>query len=214
MNKLNWVLEHKDKYEDFELLMYNIVFHCAPALTGKKVSSLVTFKDADKKINSIWKLNKDKIKDKMNIQFIELKETDLSTVVLFYNENMLESILIKNETKEFLLNFGYGNFVASEALSLLKKRYEKACPHEIGIFLGYPINDVKCFLDCNKHECLAIGYWKVFSDIEGALETFALYDSAKKLYRSFLSQGYKPSQVALKHNIVHNILPLDHQYAI
>jgi hypothetical protein len=65
------------------------------------------------------------------------------------------------------------------------------CPHEIGIFIGYPINDVKCFVDCDK-ECIAVGYWKVYENIEYAMACFQSFDDIKSRYADLLSSGYSP----------------------
>ena len=41
-------------------------------------------------------------------------------------------------------------------------------PHEIGVFLGYPLEDVKGFIENKGKNFLYSGYWKVYSDVERA----------------------------------------------
>ena len=41
-------------------------------------------------------------------------------------------------------------------------------PHEMGAFLGYPLSDVKGFIEHEGKDFLCSGYWKVYSDETGA----------------------------------------------
>ena len=56
------------------------------------------------------------------------------------------------------------------------KRLCESCsyPHEMGIFLGYPLADVKGFI--KKETCLLYGYWKVYANPKRVQELFKLYD--------------------------------------
>ena len=62
-------------------------------------------------------------------------------------------------------------------------------PHEIGIFLGYPLADVKGFIINHGHNCLCCGDWKVYSDPENAVKTFRRYCKCKQIYRKMWEQG-------------------------
>ena len=49
----------------------------------------------------------------------------------------------------------------------------------MGIFLGYPLEDVKGFIEFNGKESLYVGYWKVYSKLEEKLALFQKYDEAQ-----------------------------------
>ncbi|MPN31536.1 hypothetical protein SDC9_179010 [bioreactor metagenome] len=69
-------------------------------------------------------------------------------------------------------------------------RYSKlVCPHELGIFLGFPLEDVKEFITNPYKECLLCGYWKVYHNKEKALKTFKYYDEAKVEISNILYEG-------------------------
>ena len=57
-------------------------------------------------------------------------------------------------------------------LNLLRMRLEcylqkeQLFPHEIGVFLGYPPEDVKAFIKQNGKGAVLCGYWKVYSNIK------------------------------------------------
>ena len=48
-----------------------------------------------------------------------------------------------------------------------------AFPHEIGLFLGYPIDDVVAFIANKGRNCLCCGCWKCYTDAEAARRRFA-----------------------------------------
>lgn len=56
-------------------------------------------------------------------------------------------------------------------------------PHEIGLFLGYPVEDVKGFIE-NKASCAkCVGYWKVYGDEEKAQKLFNQYKKCTGVYK-------------------------------
>lgn len=166
-----------DKSYIFMLVAHN----AAPTIGKVKPSSLVVFKKTIRRdLFSNWERYKYDIVSSLNVNFYELKRTEDSVYVLFYDYIKLKNILKNTENMAFLNRFGYRDEMnIYEALWLLKKRYEQACPHEIGIFLGYPVSDVFDFIECPNKECLMRGYWKVYNDIEYAKEVFKSYDEAK-----------------------------------
>ena len=62
-------------------------------------------------------------------------------------------------------------------------------PHELGLLLGYPPDDVIGFIKNKGKNYLWIGYWKVYSDLDSALRTFERFDKAKKLLLSWVVHG-------------------------
>ena len=167
--------------DDKSYIFMLVAYHTAPTIAKVKPSSLVIFKRGVRRdLCSNWEKYKYEITRSLNIDFYELKRTEKSIHVLFYNHIKLHNVLTNSENMAFLNRFGYLEAMNTyELLKLLKKRYEHACPHEIGIFLGYPISDVVDFIECPDKACLARGYWKVYNDLEKAKEIFASYDKAK-----------------------------------
>ena len=53
-------------------------------------------------------------------------------------------------------------------------------PHEMGIFLGYPLEDVRGFIRHEGKESRYTGYWKVYGDVTQAKQIFQAYDDAKE----------------------------------
>jgi hypothetical protein len=69
-------------------------------------------------------------------------------------------------------------------------------PHEIGIMLGYPVEDVMRFVQQRSRGILLLGYWNVYTDISRAHRIFSLYDSCKSTLLSRFGDGEALSDLA------------------
>ena len=61
-------------------------------------------------------------------------------------------------------------------------------PHEIGLFLGYPPEDVLGFIE-NKSPCKCTGCWKVYGNVDEAKKRFELYNKCTSIYCRRLKEG-------------------------
>lgn len=189
-----------DNYSDKEFLFYTIYFHGAATLAGEKVASLITFCNGKRKMRHIWEQYRLMVKNQLSIECFELKRTEESVVVFFFNRERLQERLYDFNARQFLRRFHYNNFDVDNALNHLSKRFKHLCPHEIGIFLGYPIEDVKSFVNCPDKECVAIGYWKVYNDVDEAMETFRIYDHVRNTIIGILRAGVSPTHMTTHMN--------------
>jgi hypothetical protein len=73
-------------------------------------------------------------------------------------------------------------------LSLRERMEEDSFPHEIGVFLGYDLSDIKSFIE--GKECLYVGYWKVYSNVEEKMEIFDKYARCKNAVMRMIDKGY------------------------
>lgn len=106
-------------------------------------------------------------------------------VLFLYREDWLESYLKQEDVAAFLKSYGYQNGSLRQQLQYLGRQiaafYNKTgeFPHEMGVFLGYPLEDVRGFIDYRGENCKYIGYWKVYSDVDRAKRMFRRFDEAK-----------------------------------
>ena len=77
----------------------------------------------------------------------------------------------------------------------VEKRWE--FPHELGVILEYPVEDVKGFIDNRGKNCLMERYWKVYHNRERAEEIFRQYDQVKETAMREIVSGCTLSQVAV-----------------
>lgn len=187
-----------NSYNDFEYLLLVIISNCAPTLKKQKTASLINFTNNVRELNVLWERYKDKVKRKLNINFFELKKNENSTVVLFYNDKMLHNSIKDERNIKFLNRFGYNRGMnVYECLCLMSRRYQRMCPHEMGVFLGYPIEDVIAFVDYPDVKCKLTGYWKVYYNEERAKIIFSNYDLIKQNVTELILKGYKPTELEL-----------------
>lgn len=73
---------------------------------------------------------------------------------------------------------------------------QESCPHEIGLFLGYPLDDVKSFIKNKGKNCICCRYWKVYHHPEQAQKTFRLIDEAQHYAMDVLCEP-KPIHIAV-----------------
>ncbi|MDD7795465.1 DUF3793 family protein [Clostridium sp. 'White wine YQ'] len=195
-DELSNYLKIINTYNNIEYLFSTIMYSAGPTLTKEKAASLLIFSNDRRNLQKDWERFKDEVKDKLRVKFLELKKDQKSTVVLFYNEEILKKVLREEGNVEFLENFGYKKgMTLKESLSLLKDRYKESCPHEIGIFLGYPLDDVAHFMEDTKENCKLVGYWKVYSNIEEAKNIFEKYDSIRNDFVRIMVSGVKPTEI-------------------
>ena len=191
-NKLN-SMDDKEYVETF--LVYNLSL----LIAGAKPAVTITLKKNNYKLYNNWNLLGSPFIKELNLKYIELRECLDAVVIMVYDEILLEKQLSLESNMDFLINLGYSsNSSITDYLNTLKSRYEQYhCPHEIGIFLGIPIKDVKDFIECTTKKCLLCKYWKVYNDSAKAEIIFNTYDKIKEYTMETILKGNSSINLAL-----------------
>ena len=93
------------------------------------------------------------------------------TAFLLYRRAELEMYLGNQDVRQLFQKLGYKDFSLEYVLTRFRKRYEahmngeQQFPHEMGLLLGYPIEDVVGFMEHSGKEYLYSGYWKVYENV-------------------------------------------------
>jgi hypothetical protein len=173
LNKIN-------TFDDREYLISIIKFHAAPTLEGIKPSSLICFTKGRRDLYSIWNIYKNEVSSLIDIDNFEVHGDSISKLVLFYNPYILGRIISSSDNMKYLQRIGYGDITnIMDALDILRSRFIQSFPHEIGIFLGIPYEDVKGFIKNSGANFITNGYLKVYSDPKRAAKTFQEYDYSR-----------------------------------
>lgn len=144
----------------------------------KKPASLMSFTAKGKNRMQLWDIHKRKIASRLGVDFFEIKKNRNSILVLFYEKEKLHEKLEAN--RKYLQKFGYEkNNTCLEDLNQLKERFGEYCPHEIGIFLGIPMEDVQGFIQNRGENYMFNGYWKVYHNPDQAARLFEVFDLAR-----------------------------------
>ena len=168
-----------------------IIKYCAPTLAGIKTGNLFncSYSCEEQLQNQIHEFNK-KLNQK-GVFLTLLRKNEGKALVYVYRKNKLESDISNHEVKEFLGNNGY---VFDSVYSFISELSSRLCksndfPHEIGLILGYPLPDVKAFIENRGKNCKVIGCWKVYSDEGEANKIFAKYKKCTDIYCKKHSEG-------------------------
>jgi len=164
-----------------------IAFASAPTIQGKKPASLMNFNWCGKNTAELWQKYGKDICESFELEFFELKSDDYSKLILLYRKKLLEWYINHPRNQSFLNKMGYDTEASLEQkLNILKRRFENFCPHEIGIFLGMPVEDVEGFIEHKGKNCLVCKYWKVYCNPKRAELLFNAYDKARNNMAEFL----------------------------
>jgi len=148
-----------------EALVARLAIKLAPMLANKKPAVLITLKskkdeDFDVLINS-----QRFIKRILSINFKIIHKYENKNLVLFYRKKELEKFINEKWRNRYFKKIGYSS--CSELDDFLNKLVvnfsEKSFPHEIGIFLGYPLKDVIGFIEHKSKAPKTKGtMWKIY----------------------------------------------------
>ena len=168
-----------------------IIEHCSPTLAGLKPAGLFSCCGLfeEDMLRQVKELNM-KLNPK-DIVVSVMTRKDGRALIYVYRKSRLKKELQNKETSEFLAKYGYSHLSAEKAVARLKNRLAQSegFPHEIGVFLGYPLGDVVGFIENGGHNCKCVGCWKVYCDECEAVRLFEKYRKCTKIYKSLYETG-------------------------
>ena len=175
-----------------------IANQCAPVLADVKPSNLLILTSEEEEVFL-------QMEELPHISSLCLYEGKNKSTWLLYRRDRLESALVWPQTGEFLEQYGYRMVRESldEKLLRLQHRFaeykeeRQPFPHEMGVFLGYPLGDVKGFIINRGENSLTSRYWKVYQNPKEAEKIFDLYDRVKEQALREIMCGRTLSHVAV-----------------
>ncbi|MFI3236702.1 MAG: DUF3793 family protein [Lachnospiraceae bacterium] len=168
-----------------------IVQFCAPTLAGLKVGNLFSYRfECLEKFQKQIEYN-NKLLNKKGIYFVVVKNENGLALIYVYRKSQLLKQLQSKEVALFLREMGYQEMSIESALEVLSKHLlEHEFPHEIGAFLGYPIEDIRAFMKYKGLSYKSVGHWKVYTDEEEAHKIFKKYNKCVAVYCEKLASGF------------------------
>lgn len=169
---LHYIMEQKNR------VLFHFANQCAPVVLASKPAILLMIPEVEKK-------QYEEEARRWKIEMVTLCHRQERSAVLFFHPQRLSQRLQKVDTKDYLEHRGYGQMGLDAVFMELGRRmqsfYEKRSeyPHELGLLLGYPLEDVIGYVANHGQGCLLSGYWKVYHDVALARQTFEEYDQAR-----------------------------------
>ena len=167
-----------------------VIQQCSPTLAGIKTGSLFTCAyESDESIDSdVEEWNK-RFANK-GLQIVILKYARRALVYI-YRADRLAQDLTQPQARQILLSFGYNVNDVGECVRRLKLRFSTNAgfPHEVGLFLGYPPEDVEGFIRFGGRNYKCFGCWKVYGNTEVAHQCFERFKTCTACYCERYNRG-------------------------
>ncbi len=172
----------------------SLIEHCAPTMAGIKVASLYCYRPSDPLEFALQYKAWREWFGRFGLGLAVLKgcRTKRSYLLCLYRERALDGVLRQPEHRAYLASAGYQVQASTRGiLSQLSQRLRSSeeFPHEIGIFLGYPLEDVKGFVRHKGKNFTCCGYWKAYGDPEAARRCFESYRTCTEIYKKHYAKG-------------------------
>lgn len=164
-----------------ECLASYLALESAEVIAGVKPANLISIPNRTHSCGSnpyiYWKRWGGEVAEAAQLETYTLKDRGNSVLVLLYRADALAELLATSSVRTMLRRAGYsGQMDIPELLATLAHRMDSgAFPHEIGIFLGYPLKDVAGFMGLARIPFTCQGPWKIYGDPSASLklaETF------------------------------------------
>lgn len=159
-----------------------LIEHCSPTLASLKTANLFTYAyDREADFQEEFRLWEARFREK-GVSLMLLRKRRNTALLYVCRKDRLKRDLQQPGVAPFLAACGYPDAEPDAALEQLCCRLAEndAFPHEIGVFLGYPLGDVMGFIRSGGRNCRHAGCWKVYCN---EAETLRLFEKFKKWQR-------------------------------
>ena len=168
-----------------------IIKHCSPTLAGMKTGNMFScsFTDAGEMRDTVRHWNR--LLGKKGLRVLPLKFQNDRALVYVYRISHLSRDLKNDFACRLLKERGYETEMPERCIARLVRKM-KECgefPHEIGLFLGYPPEDVNGFIENRARGSKLTGCWKVYGNEENARMIFEKYKKCTDVYTEKFAEG-------------------------
>ncbi len=175
-----------------------ICYHCGPVLMGIKPAGLISFRwDEHPNLNEHLNELNEQLNDR-HLYFRSICHCEKRCMLLVYHNSLLTQRLGEPAIRGFLEELGYPVDQGIPAMvGQLERRVADACgfPHEAGLFLGYPLEDVRGFWENRGRNYKMSGYWKVYGNIDTAKRLFQEYTVCRDHLCRLAAEGFSLEQL-------------------
>lgn len=176
-----------------------LVQHCAPTLAGLKTGCIFPcpYGSAEELTRAIRRTNQ-RLRHK-GLRLLPLRLGARRALIYLYRPQKLSADLADAAAAELLQRYGYCTEDCDGCVVQLarKLRQQEDFPHEIGLFLGYPPEDVSGFIEHQARCYKCVGCWKVYGDADAARKKFAQYEKCTRVYCHRWANGANIDRLAV-----------------
>lgn len=176
------------------MLEASLVKHCAPTMAGLKPANMFFYHPEDEHCFAHqFKACRELLEQfGLCLEVLTVRRERGSYLLYLYRQKDLNSILSDPANREYLAAAGYdlqrgqGRLLPQLAGRL---RTQREFPHEIGLLLGYPLEDVRGFIMNRGANSACSGCWKAYGDTTKAERCFARYRRCTETYKQRYENG-------------------------
>ena len=175
-----------------------IVRMAAPTLAGIKTGSLFPYYYSNRESLSREMNRLNRVLIPRGLRLVLMRLTERSALLYLFRPKKLESDLRDAAATELLRCAGYPCSGCGDCLCHLLRRFQQGeeFPHEVGLFLSYPPEDVKGFIT-DREGCKATCLWKVYGDEEKAKRLCAKFERCTECYCRMWKAGCRLERLAV-----------------
>lgn len=177
-----------------------LVEHSSPTLAGLKTGSLfsvslISREDLNRELRELNARLSGK-----GLRAVPMRCAGGRALIYLYRPDHLKRDLESTEAGNILKSLGYPCGSVNRCVAALEKQFRRggAFPHEVGLFLGYPSEDVLGFMRDPHRGYKCVGFWKVYGDVERARNLFRRYQSCRAAYAECLRRGKSLEQLIVR----------------
>lgn len=176
-----------------------VIRHGAPTLAGMKTGNLFPcfFSSPQALAEELRAMNR--VLVPRGLRLVPLRREKGRALLYLFRPAALSRDLAQEEVRRLLRQAGYRDLGQGACLAELRRRLGAGgdFPHEIGLFLGYPLADVVGFMENGGENCKYTGCWKVYSNVAEARQRFAQFKRCQSIYAVQFQRGKTLSQLTV-----------------
>jgi len=159
-----------------ECLAAYLALETAEVLSRVKPANLLNIPNRSRacgqNLYNLWRQHGDALVRGGGLAALELVDRHDSLLLLIYDSQALSALLANKRVATILAKAGYRQppDMASSLSDLKSRVLHDSFPHEIGIFLGYPLKDVVAFMGWARIPFTCQGPWKIYGNPDISLK--------------------------------------------
>ncbi|WP_306537299.1 DUF3793 family protein [Geobacter sp.] len=164
-----------------ECLASFLALETAEVLAGEKTANLLGIanrrRPCGRNLYILWKEWCAEVLAESGLAVRELADRGDSILLLIYRSEALGELVRRPSASAILGRAGYRDVSDLDRVlgELAARTTGEAFPHEIGVFLGYPLKDVAAFMGLVRIPFACQGPWKIFGDPRESLRLAEIF---------------------------------------
>ncbi len=198
-SRRNWLELAWDFPDERDCLASFLALETAEVLAGAKPANLIRLSNRQqlcgRNLHHLWRSFGASLLADSKLQVLSLRDNSEGELLLFFSSDLLHQLLRAPAVTTFLQQLGYppsGDLQSTLAELQGRFRDDFALPHEIGVFLGYPLKDVAGYMGRTDLPCTGCRLWRIYGDPGPSLALSEHYIACRNRMADRLRLSHNP----------------------